>query len=239
MNLPTDRAPLGLAPGGVALMVATHPDDETLGAGGTLHRMAQAGLTVHVLAVACCTHRMWGGYSDVALRTKEFHAACDALGVAGRAIGWADDDRARAPGRHQKELVDLVESGTEVSLTQVAPDVLLMPAGNAFHQDHRAVHAACLAAVRPGGSARPTPRIVLGYAGPEDSWTPNAEQWSVFVDTTASWPAKGKALAAYGSQLRGDGHPRSVSAIRTLDAAHGISIGVPFAERFVPYRVAS
>jgi LmbE family N-acetylglucosaminyl deacetylase len=234
----TGRAPLGLTPGAVALMVATHPDDETLGAGGTLHRLADAGITVHVLAVACCTHPMWGGHSDVDVRAEEFHEACDALGVSGRVIGWIDDDRARSPWSHQAELVGLIESGTAVSIARVSPDILLMPARNGFHQDHRAVHAACLAAVRPGGFRKPTPRLVLGYAGPEDSWTPTLEQWSVLVDTTAHWPAKEKALAAYSSQLREDAHPRSIAAIRKLDAAHGTSIGAQFAERFVPYRIA-
>jgi N-acetylglucosamine malate deacetylase 1 len=191
-----------------------------------------------VLAVTCCTAPMWGGHSDAGLRAKEFDAACDALGVTGRAIGWADDERARAPGRHPGELVTLIESGTEVSLAQIRPSLLLMPSATGFHQDHRAVHAACLAAARPGGTAKATPRIVLGYAGPEDSWTNALERWSVLVDTTASWPAKQQALQAHASQPREDSHSRSLTAIHAIDTAAGTTIGTGFAERFVPYRVA-
>jgi LmbE family N-acetylglucosaminyl deacetylase len=234
-----DRAPvLGLRPGDVALTVATHPDDETLGPGGTLHRLAAAGVTVHVLAVTCRTEPMWGGHSDAAVRASEFTAACDALGVTGRHIAWTDDDRARAPGLYLRDLVALIESGTEVSLAEARPAMLLIPAENSFHQDHQAVHTAALAAVRPGGAARPTPRIVLGYAGPEDAWIRATEAWSVLVDTTASWPAKQRALLAHASQLREDTHPRSLAAVRALDTAAGAGIGARLAERFVPYRVA-
>lgn len=42
--------PLGLTEGEAVLLVCAHPDDETLGAGGTIHRLASSGITVHVLA---------------------------------------------------------------------------------------------------------------------------------------------------------------------------------------------
>lgn len=50
----------GLNPGDSVLAVAPHPDDETLGAGGTIARLTAAGIAVHVLAVACVTQPRWG-----------------------------------------------------------------------------------------------------------------------------------------------------------------------------------
>jgi N-acetylglucosamine malate deacetylase 1 len=229
---------LGLTRGDVALAIAPHLDDETLGAGGTIHRLTRAGITVHVLAVLCRSGPMWGGHSDAELRVKEFHVACDALGVSGRTLAWTDDERAHAPNAHQRDLVTLIESGAELSLAALRPELFLIPAATAFHQDHQAVHAACFAAARAGGSAKPTPRLVLGYAGPEDAWTTAREAWTVYIDTTASWSAKQAALTAYASQLREDTHPRSIAAIRAIDAATGTAIGVGLAERFVPYRMA-
>lgn len=168
----------------------------------------------------------------------EFNAACDALGVTGRALAWAGGDAASDPGTHLRELVTLIESGLEVSLEAMRPALLLIPSAAGFHQDHHHVHRACFAAARPGGAGRHTPRIVLGYAGPEDAWTTAAEPQTVYVDTTASWPAKHAALTCYGSQLRDDTHPRSLSRIRAIDTAAGAAVGAGMAERFACYRMA-
>ncbi|MGH3869131.1 MAG: PIG-L deacetylase family protein [Pseudonocardiaceae bacterium] len=59
------------------LVVAAHPDDETLGAGGTIVRLAASGIEVHVLAVGCCRHPS----SDPVRRVREFDEACAVLGA--------------------------------------------------------------------------------------------------------------------------------------------------------------
>jgi LmbE family N-acetylglucosaminyl deacetylase len=229
---------LGLAEGDTVLVVCPHPDDETLGAGGTIHRLASEGTTVHVLAVGCPPGPVPGCPGDPAVRAQEFQAACDALGVTGRLIAWASGDRAQSPGSYLRDLVTLIDSGCEISLAQTRPAALLIPSASGFHQDHHAVHRACFAAARPGGSGRPAPRIVLGFTGPDDAWSASAEQRPVFVDTTSSWPAKQHALQAYRSQLRDDAHPRSIGRIRAIDTAAGAPVGAGMAERFTPYRMA-
>jgi LmbE family N-acetylglucosaminyl deacetylase len=225
----------GLGADSTALVIAPHPDDETLGAGGTIHRLASCGVAVHVLAVAC--HSLPG--SDAQIRLKEFHQACDQLGVTDRSIAWVDDDRSGDPGRFQPDLVTLIESGSDLSITRLRPDLLLIPAATGFHQDHRAVHRAAFAAARPGGTRKPAPRLVLGYAGPEDAWTSAAEPWRIHINTSDAWPAKHAALAAYGSQLRRQPHPRTIEAIHTIDSAAGTAVGVQLAESFVPYRMVA
>lgn len=236
---PTAERLLGLSAGQRVLAVVPHPDDETLGIGGFLHRASKAGLIVNVLAVTCPGRPMWDGHGDPMVRSQEFEAACDVLGVSGRLIAWIDDDRARNPGAHLPDLVALIESGTEVSLAQTQPDLLLIPSATAFHQDHLAVHQAGIAAARLGGTDKPTPRIVLGYRGPEDIWSPTMESWPVLIDTTTSWPVKQKALSAHASQLRSWPHPRSIEAIHALDAAAGLRMGATLAEAFVAYRLAT
>ena len=222
-------------------MIAAHPDDETLGAGGTIARLTSVGIAVHVLAVACTTTPPdAGGSSDPAVRQAEFDAACDVLGVAERRIAWIDDDCARNPAAHLPELVALIESGPRPCLRTTRPQALLIPAGGSHHQDHQAVHQAGRAAARPGaGGHLPGPRVVLGFDGPEDrAWGHAAEGWPVMVDTTDTWAAKEKALGCYSSQLRQDPHPRSTGRIRALDIALGAGIGAQSAERFLPYRMA-
>ncbi len=226
---------LGLRAGDQALVVAAHPDDETLGMAGTIATMSDLGIQVEVLAVACASAPMLGGISDSATRHSEFRDACEVLGVTG-AIAWTDDARAANPGAFPVELVALIED----ALARTAPAALFIPAGG-HHQDHSAVHRAGLAAVRPGRrTGRPLPRIILGFDGPEDRiWLNAGLDRPVMVDITNAAPAKAKALLCYGSQLRQDPHPRSLEKIQALDKAAGAACDVHAAEMFALYRMTA
>jgi N-acetylglucosamine malate deacetylase 1 len=234
VDQPAGTPVFGLGRGCAALVLAPHPDDETLGAGGTIARLTASGTAVHVLAVACPDSAMCGGHRDPAIRVKEFHAACDVLGVAERAVAWAGDDYGRQ--LNPRQLLGLVENGP-LAMSRLRPDLLLIPAACGFHQDHQAVHHAGMAAARLGGSDRHTPRMVLGYTGPDECWVAVGEPHRVYVESTHVWRVKQSALEAYGSQLRQPPHPRSVDAIRAIDTAAGLHVGTSMAESFVPYRM--
>ncbi|MEV0536764.1 PIG-L deacetylase family protein [Kitasatospora sp. NPDC050463] len=230
---------LGLSPGDHVLAIPTHPDDETLGAGGTIARLTGEGVHVHVLAVACCQRRRWGAASTTGQRAGEFEAACDVLGVSGRRIAWLDTEQARNVHHHLPELIQLIEDGPELSLNALRPAALFIPAAGAVHQEHQLVHRAAYAAARPGGTARHCPRLVLGFDGPEDrAWSSEAGPRAVLVDITASAAAKDRALECYASQLREASHPRNLERIRAFDAAAGAGIGAGRAEAFTAYRMA-
>ncbi|MEU4218214.1 PIG-L deacetylase family protein [Actinoplanes sp. NPDC026623] len=229
---------LGLRPCDRVLVVAPHPDDETIGPGGTVARLAATGIEVHVLCVTVRRGRMYGGASDPAVREQEFAKACAALGVRNQVVAWIDETGLEDVSARQRDLVDLIERHEEVSLAAVDPVALIIPAAGGYHQDHQAVYRAGFAAARvhPAG-LKPTPRIVLGYRGVEDRWSAVAEPWWLHVDTSDQWPAKEEALRAYSTQMRASG-PRSIDQVERIDAAAGASIDTRYAESFVPYRLA-
>jgi LmbE family N-acetylglucosaminyl deacetylase len=220
------------------LVVAPHPDDETIGPGGTVARLAAEGAEVHVLCVTVRAARMWGSTSEPSVREQEFAKACAALGVVNSAIAWADETGDLDICNRQRALVDLIERHDGASLSAVSPTALIIPSAGGFHQDHQAVHRAAFAAARahaPG--LKPTPRVVLGYRGVEDRWSASGESWWAHVDTSDHWPAKEEALRAYSTQIRAEG-PRSVAHVRAVDAAAGAGLSWRYAESFVPYRLA-
>ncbi|MFV2198728.1 PIG-L deacetylase family protein [Nocardiopsis sp. LOL_012] len=210
----------GLPSGSRALIIAPHPDDETLGAGGTLARLAQEGVQVHILVLVAPE-------LDADLRAKEFDAACHTLAATDHLIA---PDTPNTP----YDLVGFIESGTRMGLEQLAPDLLLLPAAGSHHHDHRTVHEAALAAARPRTRA---PRIVLGYRGPDDHWPEPAIPARLGVDITRARSVKDEALACYASQLRPDPHPRSLPRIHAMEDVAGARAGTEAAEQFVVYRM--
>ncbi|MEV4880781.1 nucleotide sugar dehydrogenase [Streptomyces cyaneofuscatus] len=193
------RGVFGLRPGDRALVISPHPDDETIGPGGTIARLAAEDVEVHVLCVTVRAAKMWGSSSEPSVRYAEFDKACAALGVASSTIAWVDETGELDISTRQRALVDLIERNEEVSLASVRPQLLLIPSAGGFHQDHQAVHRAAFAAARCSRRASsPRRASSSGTAGSEDRWSAENESWWAHVDTTRFWPAKEEALRAYG-----------------------------------------
>ena len=228
-----------IAPGRRVLVVAPHPDDETLGCGGTIARLTRVGARVFVLAVVVGDMPRVGGHSRVADRVDEFAKACELLGVERGDVCWRDPERhMRLDTVPQLDLVKLIEDEARVSLRAIRPEVVLMPAAGGTNQDHLAVHRAALVVMRPHvDDLKPTPPVVLGYSIPEErAWSTTPEPATISVDTSADLDTKLAALEAYRSQAQPAGHPRHLGHVETQDRMAGYDVGVQSAERFVPYR---
>lgn len=219
------------------LVVASHPDDETLGCGGTMARLANAGAEVYALAVAC--HDVNTGDQEEPRscnRITEFADACALLGVKQSHILWQPHSRETLT-HTQAYLVDAIETSSPLAIDVLEPDVIFMPVSNSFHQDHQVVHSAVFSACRFRGAGHFEPRCVLGFDGPEDSWRENPSRHSVFVDISATAQTKFDALAVYSKQLKTYPHPRSMESIDVIDRSNGVACGTERAERFTPYRL--
>lgn len=211
----------GLEDASTALVLAPHPDDETLGAGGTIARLITEGIGVHVLVLSVP--------DQVDVRTKEFEAACRVLGVRDRLVSFH-------PLSDSRDLVTFLESGTALSLEHLSPDLLFLPDGESHHQDHRSTHQAALAAARPRPGGQP--RIVVGYRGPDDHWPIPRGPARVSVDITSTRATKHTALRCYATQLYEPPHPRSLTRIQASETAAGSQVGTHAAEQFTLYRMA-
>lgn len=132
------------------LVLAPHPDDETLGCGATILRKRALGTPVHVAVFTDggASHRstVLGRDDLIALRREEALEATRLLGVPARAVsflGYRDGCLAEAGGQLDEALCRLI--------TDVAPQELLIPSAIDGHPDHRALNrAAQRAAARIG-----------------------------------------------------------------------------------------
>lgn len=198
------------APGGGAaqvLAVGAHPDDVELSFGGTLARLARAGVRVGIVDLTAGER---GSRGDAAARAAEAAAAARVLGAAGREclglpdLGLLPDDPTQ------------VRAVTE-ALRRWRPALVLAPHPEEGHPDHRAgsglIERACLEARLWRSAAAGERHVVdqLLFAWPAAGAAQGGGAGGggglgggLVVDVSGSFAAKRAALECYASQF-GDG----------------------------------
>jgi LmbE family N-acetylglucosaminyl deacetylase len=213
------------------LVVAAHPDDEALGCGGTLARLADAGARIEVLFLADgVSSRSGAAVAESAARRDAARRACEILGTRPPAFEEFPDNRLDSVA-----LLDVVQAIEKV-LVHCQPDTVFTHHAGDVNIDHRRVHDAVTAACRPqpGRSVR----TLLSFE------VPSATEWQLagsappfvpnwFTDISATLSRKLAALDAYAAEMREWPHARSVRAIEHLARWRGATIGVEAAEAFV------
>jgi LmbE family N-acetylglucosaminyl deacetylase len=210
------------------LCVAAHPDDEVLGAGGTLAKHADAGHEVHVLIV---TEGATTQYDDHELVEEKVEAAeeCgERLGVETIHFGELPD--MRLDSTPHVEVNAVIEDCVET----VDPDVVYTHTHDDVNQDHVAVAESTMVATRPGSGVE----RVLAYE------TPSGTEWAadgrfaatVYVEVADHLDTKVEAFDAYGMEQRPYPHPRSERAVRARARTRGTEAGFEAAEAFALLR---
>lgn len=214
-------------------VVAPHPDDETLGCGGTLLRHLEEGDEVSWCIVTSVTAE--GGFDDGVVQRRR-----EEIAEVGRRYGFAETVELGFPtttlGRNGLgPLVTSVSAG----LARLRPEVLYLPSPGDIHSDHRATFEACASATkwfRTEGLRRILAYETLSETHLDiDPKTP-AFRPSVFVDISSQLEAKIDIMALYAGELGEFPFPRSVEAIRALAAHRGSSSGLTAAEAFMLLR---
>jgi LmbE family N-acetylglucosaminyl deacetylase len=182
-----------------AVILAAHPDDEVLGAGGLISMLAVSGAQLRVVAVTDGERSHRGHASRKALasrRAAETDAALHALG-------------ARAPEVVRLGLPDTGLAAHEDELTKaIAPlvagfDLCLAPWDGDLHADHEAVGRAARATAR--GPLYLFPIWMWHWATPGDHRVPWDGALRIpLPPTTAN--RKRSAINCFASQLEDRGH---------------------------------
>jgi LmbE family N-acetylglucosaminyl deacetylase len=218
-----------------ALVVAAHPDDEVLGCGGTIARLAAEGWLVHVLIVAeGATSReprrdraaKQGELSALAAASQAANAI---LGVASVTLGDLPDNR-----MDSVDLLDVVKL-VEAAVALRRPDVVFTHHRGDVNIDHAVLHDAVVTACRPIPGA-PVRELLFFEVASSTEWRPassaRAFEPTVFYDVGAHLPTKMRALEAYASEMREFPHSRSYRALEALARWRGASCGRDAAEAF-------
>jgi LmbE family N-acetylglucosaminyl deacetylase len=217
---------------GRTLVIAPHPDDEVLGAGGTIARLVAAGQDV-VVAVVTSGQPPDYPAEDVARVRREAEKAHKLLGV--RETLWLGLPAARLAETPRNQL----NGALREAIVHTQPRTILAPFLGDIHIDHQLVFEAVMVASRPHQTEFPA--TILAYETlSETNWnaplltpafTPN-----VFIDISDSLDLKLQAMQLYASQLRASPHERSLEALRALATLRGATVHCHAAEAFVLVR---
>lgn len=214
------------------LFIAVHPDDETLGCGGTILKHKEAGDEITWLIITGIRCHPSGRWDDKAAEERdsivnqvanEYHF--DHVVDMGLPTTMLD----------KLDLGKIVASiGTEID--KIKPDVVYMMFQNDVHSDHRVAFSAvysCLKSFR-----RPYIKRVLMFealsetefavSNPANSFVPN-----VYVDITRFMEDKIRIMTLFKSEIMQVPYPRSLSSIKALGRYRGTRAGVEYAEAFM------
>jgi len=217
------------------LVVAAHPDDEVLGCGGTLSRLAREGKQVDVMLMTNGESARFDAQAkdDQELCIARNTAAKKASNILGvKSLETYDFPDNRMDGVDLLDVIKIIE----LNIKKCKPSLVITHHSGDVNIDHRIVNSAVMAATRP------QPGHVV-----KELWfyeVPSSTEWnapggqsffrpSLYVDITDTLVCKLEALQAYESELRNYPHPRSLKAIESLAAWRGATVGVQAAEAFV------
>lgn len=214
------------------LFVAVHPDDETLGCGGTILKHKELGDDVYWMIVTTIENHPSGRWSD-----EEVIKRKDTINRVAAEYGFNKVYQMGYPTicMDKQDLGSLVYD-FGVALDEIKPDVVYMMFQNDVHSDHRVSFEAlygCLKSFR-----RPYIQRILMFeamsetefavATPQNSFLPN-----VYIDITKFINKKLMIMELYGSEVMEMPYPRSLSSIQALARFRGSRAGVEYAEAFM------
>jgi len=210
------------------LVVAAHPDDETLGAGGTIAKLTNSGqrCTVVFLTDGVSSRNN----SDINASTRRRMAAEEAMQV----LGVNDVFFGSFPD-NQLDTVPMLELAQYLESFDVAKfETLITHSPRDLNADHRLTSEALTVASRPQFGV---PHRILNFevlsstnwqpANAAATFSPN---W--FVDISSTLDLKIRALEAYKEEMRDWPHSRSVRALTALAEYRGSTCGFLAAEAF-------
>lgn len=219
-----------------ALVIAAHPDDEVLGCGATIARLADEGWLVHILIVAeGATSR--SQTREPAAHGEELSQLARCAQEAGAILGANSVTTCALPDNRLDsiDLLDIVKL-VESHIQQHRPKLVFSHHAGDVNIDHRRLHDAVIAATRPQ-PGMPVTELLFFEVQSSTEWRPPASgpvfAPNCYYDISKWLNKKLCALKAYSPEMREFPHSRSLEAVEYLAKWRGASVGCQAAEAFV------
>jgi len=210
----------------IVLVIAVHPDDETLGCGGTLLKHKASGDEVHWLI--CTTIDKTNSYYKT--REDELKRVADAYEFSS-----VNNLRLKTMQVDEYGMSSLVDKISNV-INTIKPNIIYLPFKGDVHSDHRKIFEAsysCTKSFRYPFIKKIYMMEILSEtefapSTKEDSFIPNT-----FVDISAYFEKKIEIMKIFKSEISMHPFPRSERNLKSLATLRGATAGCEYAESFV------
>lgn len=211
------------------IIISAHPDDETLGAGGTLLKHKANGDHIEWLIVTNILESEGFSNQRVQERQNEIEIVAKMFGFS--AVHKLDYPTMKLDTGTMLEMIPKIAA----IFSQSKPEVIYVMNRSDAHSDHRVIFDAVMACTK--SFRYPSIKQVLMYECisetefapvlPEKVFQPN-----YYVDVTSQFAEKIAITKVYASELAVHPFPRSIRNIEALATFRGASAGVEYAEAF-------
>lgn len=207
------------------LVVSPHPDDETLGAGGTILRLTAEGNEVFWLNITQMTEAKFSK-EMIERRKAQLEKIENFYGFS--KVYHLNMPTTELDNADSTKAIDMIGA----VIGEVKPETLILPDYNDVHSDHKRVFEWCYSCSKvfryPYIKKILTMEIVseTDFSG-LDAFFPN-----YFVDITDYIEDKIQALRVYDTEMAAPPFPRSEENVRALATVRGAMAGVRYAEAF-------
>jgi LmbE family N-acetylglucosaminyl deacetylase len=216
------------------LAVSAHPDDETLGCGGTLLSHLQAGDELHWVVITKGTPDLW---SEEVLAKGEQQVDNVAAAYKMRSYVRVGLPATKLDTIGTNEIIRPIREAIQT----IRPEIVYTVHGGDINTDHFMTFQAVTIVLKPFHMRDLGVRRLLSFeclsstdaapSLPGRVFCPN-----VFCDISDHVERKIEIMNLYRTEMQSETKPRSDSAIRALARFRGATISVPYAEAFMLIR---
>ena len=212
------------------LFVSAHPDDETIGCGGTILYHKSKGDEIYWLILTNVDEKHGWDKKIVNNRQKEIEKVNKLYGFNG--LIKLDFPTTKLDSIPYSDIITSVST----SINAVKPEIIYLPNRSDIHTDHQITFNAIYACTK--SFRNPFIKKVLMYETlSETEFAPalieNVFVPNVFIDVSHYFDKKIEAMKIYSSEIMPDNFPRSLNAIESLAGLRGSRICVKYAESFM------
>ena len=199
------------------VVIAPHPDDESIGCGGALCRHADAGDRVTAVFLTSGELGLKHLAREAAWKIREAEAL-----AAGKILGIAEMRFLRQPDWTLVDATGPASTAVAKILAAERPQLVYVPHAREWHPDHKAAGGILKQSLAMSGVSVAE---IRGY----EVWTPLSEYDQV-VDISAVMPRKLEAIRCHASQLADFDYAHATQSLNAFRGA--LAAKVPFAEVF-------